>query len=110
MPENPKSGNSIEISKLNYEAYPKKATLDLMNFLGNLLPGENPLCVTYFDDAHELRSSFWILLHLLQAQEPSTRMWYVFMSTKSSISDYDPSPENREPSQTTTKPTLLTLL
>ena len=68
-----------------------------MRFVKNLFPETDPLCVTYFDEAHELELSFWVLLRLLQAQEPSTRMWYVFMGTKSSISYYAPTPENREP-------------
>jgi hypothetical protein len=79
-----------------YEKYAKKATEALMQFVQALFPGEAPLCVTYFDEAHELELCFWILLRLLQSQAPSTKMWYVFMGTKSSISYYAPTPENSE--------------
>ena len=78
-----------------YAEHAKEATEILMHFISNLFPDENPLCVTYFDEAHELGILFWIMLRLLQAQEFSTRMWYVFMGTKSSITYYSPFPENR---------------
>jgi len=66
-----------------------------MQFVQAQFPDENPLCVTYFDEAHELGSRFWILLRLLRAQSFSTRMWYVFMETKPSISYHDPTPPRR---------------
>ena len=62
----------------------------LMEFLTNLYRGEQPLCVTYFDEAHELEMRFWILLRLLSHQPRMTRMWYVFMGTKSSMSYFTP--------------------
>ena len=62
----------------------------LMEFLTNLYHGEQPLCVTYFDEAHELKTRFWIMLRLLSHQPKTTRMWYVFMGTKSSISYFTP--------------------
>jgi hypothetical protein len=80
-----------------YEQYAKGATEDLAAFIWTLLPGEeSPLCVTYFDEAHELSQAFWSLLRLLQFQALSTKMWYVFMGTKSSISYYAPTPQNGE--------------
>ena len=80
-----------------YEQYAKEATEGLVAFIQTLFPGEgNNLCVTYFDEAHELSQSFWILLRLLQSQDTSTKMWYVFMGTKSNILYYAPTPENCE--------------
>jgi len=87
---------SIDMARKHYGEFAKKATEDLMQFIQALSPGKNPLCVTYFDEAHELELRYWIVLRLLQAQASSTRMWYVFMGTKSSISYYNPAPENRE--------------
>jgi len=92
--------NSIKVANEYYSFNAREATLDLLSFLKKLFPNRKPLCVTYFDEAHELKMSFWILLRLLQAQDRSTSMWYVFMGTKSSISYYAPTPENREPSLT----------
>ena len=54
----------------------------LMSFLTNLHVGPLPICMTYFDEAHELGIQFWILMHLLSHQPLATEMWYVFMGTK----------------------------
>jgi hypothetical protein len=62
----------------------------LMTFLASLCPGEQPLCVTYFDEAHELHTLLWILLRLLSHQPMKVMMWYVFMGTKPSISYFNP--------------------
>jgi len=70
----------------------KNATQDLMEFLSTLQLNKYPLCVTYFDEAHELKLCFWILLRLLYNQDSLTKMWYVFIGTKSNISYYAPSP------------------
>ncbi|KAF8525579.1 hypothetical protein BU17DRAFT_74439 [Hysterangium stoloniferum] len=59
-------------------SHAKKATEDLVKFLSTIQP--RALCVTYFDEAHELDLCFWVLLRLLQSQESSTRMWYVFIA------------------------------
>jgi hypothetical protein len=75
-----------------YNNITKKATEQLMDFL-SIVQGDFP-CVTYFDEAHELGTSFWVLLHLVQSQNPDIRMWYVFMGTKPSFSYYSPSPTN----------------
>jgi hypothetical protein len=88
--------DSITFARECYGHHAQKATEALMQFIGELFPGENPLCVTYFDEAHELQDAFWMLLRILQAQAFSVRLWYVFMGTKSSISYYSPQPENRE--------------
>ena len=53
----------------------------LLAFLTSLYD-KQPLCVTYFDEAHELQILFWILLRLLSHQPMTTSMWYVFMGTK----------------------------
>lgn len=84
------------MAEKRYNVHAKKASEDLMRFISGLFPGENPPCVTYFDEAHELDTNFWCLLRLLQSQAPSMKMWYVFMGTKSSISYYAPSPEKSE--------------
>ncbi|KAF8331451.1 uncharacterized protein EI90DRAFT_3057981 [Cantharellus anzutake] len=80
----------------------KEAVENLMAFIKNLpseppsddlpydgLP-QGPLCVTYFDEAHELGMCFWIMLRLLQNQDESVRMWYVFMGTKASVAYFAP--------------------
>ena len=71
-----------------------EATQNLMEFISGLNPESKPLCVTYFDEAHELGSHYWVILRLLSNQSPSTKMWYVFLGTKSSVSYYAPSPKN----------------
>lgn len=69
------------MAKQCYDELNRKATEDLMNFVFTLFPGENPVCVTYFDEAHELGPCFWILFYLLSAENSLTRMGmrYVFM-------------------------------
>lgn len=83
-------------SRLLYEEEARGAVEALMSFLTDLHVGPSPICVTYFDEAHELGIQFWILLRLLSHQPLATEMWYVFMGTKSSISYFSPSPRHCE--------------
>ncbi|KAF8329739.1 uncharacterized protein EI90DRAFT_1339440 [Cantharellus anzutake] len=69
----------------------KEAFEDLMAFIETLT---SDICVTYFDEAHELQMCFWIMMHLLHAQDQSKKMWHVFIATKSPISYSSPSPRN----------------
>ena len=71
-----------------YEQFTKEATKKLMDFLSDVVPGK--MSVTYFDEAQELGSLYWVLLRLVQHQSQSTKMWYTFMGTKSRLSDYAP--------------------
>ena len=84
--------NSIEIARDYYGQGTMKATEDLMEFIKSLSSDEQPLCVTYFDEAQELDVSIWLMLRLLQAQHASIGMWFVFMGTKSSILFRAPAP------------------
>lgn len=96
LPDDP-TWDSGQLADKCYEQYAKRATQDLVAFIWTLFPGEgSPLCVTYFDEAHELSQAFWSLFRLLQSQALSTKMWYVFMGTKSSTSYYAPTPQNGE--------------
>ena len=79
-------------SQLFYKDKARGTVEALVLFLTKLDDGLSPICVTYFDEAHELGIQFWILLHLLSHQPPATEMWYVFMGTKSSFSYFSPSP------------------
>jgi hypothetical protein len=79
-------------SRSLYEEEALGAVEALMSFLTDLHVGPSPICVTYFDEAHNLGIRFWILLRLLSHQPLATAMWYVFMGTKSSISYFSPSP------------------
>jgi hypothetical protein len=79
-------------SRLLYEEEARGAVEALMSFLNDLHVGPSPICVTYFDEAHNLGIRFWILLRLLSHQPLATAMWYVFMETKSSISYFSPLP------------------
>ena len=76
-------------AKRCYDAITKRSTEELMAFLSTVKGGA--LCVTYFDEAHELEASFWVLLRLLQNQASNIKMWYTFMGTKPSFSYYSPS-------------------
>ena len=69
----------------------KEATEELMTFVSEVLPGEE-ISVTYFDEAQELGSVFWVFLRLVQHQLDYTTMWYTFLGTKSRISEYAPPP------------------
>ena len=52
----------------------------------------------YFDEAQELKKGFWMILRLLceQQRATSTKMWYIFMGTKYSVSWYAPVPGSRQ--------------
>ena len=67
----------------------KQAVGELMAFITENY-GKQSLCVTYFDEAHELEILFWILLRLLNHQDMEKKMWYVFMGTKLNISYFIP--------------------
>ena len=70
-----------------------------MNFVKTLTDSPTqPVCVTYFDEADALGGLFWILLRLLSHQDELTAMWYAFMTTKSVVIHFSPSPKNRESS------------
>ncbi|KAF8343175.1 uncharacterized protein EI90DRAFT_3115693 [Cantharellus anzutake] len=89
-----KKGGPITLARSYYAKDAKKAVEDLMEFIKTLTSGSDPLCITYFDEAHELGMCFWIMLLLLQNQKDSVRMWYVFMGTKSSITYFAPRPQD----------------
>ncbi len=84
-----KDSDIMAISRVFYERA-QQAVEDLQAFLASLHRGQQPLCVTYFDEAHELQIRLWILLRLLSHQPKTVKMWYVFLGTKSSISYYTP--------------------
>ena len=78
-----------------YEEYTKKATNALTAFASSLTP-QKPVVVTYFDEAHELKLSYWMLLRLLNNQDREIPMWAVFMGTHSSITYSSPAPRDGE--------------
>jgi hypothetical protein len=84
--------------KTIYECHAKKATKDLVTFLNTLRAdshdNETPIYVTYFDEAGDLGSLLEVLMRLLSNQDESTTMWYVFMTTKSNVSYFHPTPKN----------------
>ena len=84
-----------QYAKEYYEKYTRKATEDLTTFTSSLTP-ENPVVVTYFDEVHELKLSYWMLLHLLNVQDRKIPMWAVFMGTQSSIIYLSPAPKDSE--------------
>lgn len=78
--------NPAEMAGKYYDQIVQKPLESLMAFLST------DVAVTYFDEAHNLEVSFWILLRLLRNQPPSTSMWHVFMGTKSQLSYHAPRP------------------
>ncbi len=81
----PSGFDAIDMAEHFYKHHAEEATRKLMEFLSTILP-EKKISIMYFDEAHELRSQFWIFLRLVQLQKAETKMWYAFMGTKSSIS------------------------
>jgi hypothetical protein len=75
-------------AKRIYDRLVKASTEALAKFVTELHPAM--VIVTYFDEAHELDTLFWVLLRLLSNQPEGTPMWYVFMATKSSVSYFNP--------------------
>ena len=82
-------------AKQYYEDYIKEATEALTMFASSLTP-QKPVVVMYFDEAHELKLSYWKLLRLLNVQDRETPMWAVFMGTQSSIIYSSPAPRDSE--------------
>jgi hypothetical protein len=76
-------------TSLTYYERAQVAVESLLAFLASLYD-KQPLCVTYFDEAHELQILFWILLRLLSHQPMTVTMWYVFLTTKPSVSYFTP--------------------
>ncbi|KAK2463806.1 hypothetical protein APHAL10511_004111 [Amanita phalloides] len=76
-----------------YKRDAKKATKKLMKFLSRVLR-KKQISVMYFDEAQDLDMQFCVFLRIVQHQLPSTKMWYAFMGTKSSVSYYGPARED----------------
>ena len=92
-PDNP--DYSIEAHAKNFYAqYMKTATENLANYASSLT--KKSIVVTYFDEAHELKLSYWMLLRLVANQNSKTPMWYVFMGTQLSITTLNPAPQDSE--------------
>jgi hypothetical protein len=88
--EDKTNGNIETHAKQLYNHYVSQATKDLMAFISKISPAEDRLCITYWDEVDELRSLFWIIMRLLNNQEPGVKMWNIFMATKSSLSVFFP--------------------
>ena len=83
--------------KTFYDEITGPATQKLLAFISSLFPkNKKPLCVTYFDEAHELHARLWVMLRLLQHQLLTSGMCYTFMGTQLSISYYGPTPKDSE--------------
>ena len=80
-PRRPKENNAPMVydimakSQIFYEEEAQGAVEALMSFLTDLHVGPLPICMTYFDEAHELGIQFWILMCLLSHQPLATEMW-----------------------------------
>jgi uncharacterized protein YlbG (UPF0298 family) len=73
-----------------YKKHVEKHSQELMKFLNGLYPQtKKPLVVTYIDEAHNLEQSYWTLLRIVGIQDRYTRIWYIFMGTKSSLEFYN---------------------
>jgi hypothetical protein len=83
--EAPVDFQPFEMARKRCELHAEDATKKLMKFLSDVLPTKR-ISVMYFDEAPELGSHLRIFLRLVQRQLSSTKMWYTFMGTKSSIS------------------------
>ncbi|KAF8331025.1 uncharacterized protein EI90DRAFT_2996148 [Cantharellus anzutake] len=90
-------GGPIALARIYYEKDAKKAVENLIRFIQTLTSDPDPLCITYFDEAHELGMWLWFMLGLLQNQSDSVRMWYVFMGTK--LTSLAPRPQDVFPTR-----------
>lgn len=74
-----------------YNKHVKGHTEELMKFLNGSYPQTaKPLVVSYIDEAHNLEQPYWTLLRILGYQDKFTRLWHIFMGTKSSLEFYNP--------------------
>jgi hypothetical protein len=80
--------STVQVARGFYDKHMKSSTKALATFVSSLLP-QKPVVVTYFDEAHELKLSYWILLRLVASQDHKIPMWYVFMGTQSSITYFE---------------------
>ncbi|TFK71361.1 hypothetical protein BDN72DRAFT_877192 [Pluteus cervinus] len=65
----------------------------LTNWLHDELKYED-VCITYIDEAQELKELAWVMQRLARDQHPSCKMWYVYMGKKSSIKYVSPQPKH----------------
>ena len=79
----------VKIKSIYKEA--QAAVQALMDFLADLQSGQQPLAVTYFDEAQALGALFSVPLRLMRHQSRSTKMWYVFATEKLTINYFTPS-------------------
>ena len=79
----------VKIKSIYKEA--QAAVQALMAFLADLQSGQQPLAVTYFDEAQGLGALFSVPLRLMRHQSRSTKMWYVFATEKLTINCFTPS-------------------
>jgi hypothetical protein len=84
------SGYNIQDKSESIYAEAKAAVEALMTFLAHLHSGQQPLAVTYFDEAQQMGARFWVLLRVLGHQNRRTKMWYVLAEEKSSINYFTP--------------------
>jgi hypothetical protein len=91
----PSNSDTFIWSRKMYGRSAKEATENLVKFLSDVLPAKR-VSVVYFDEVHKLDLHFSIFLRLVQHQLSSTKMWYAFMGTKSSISYYALRPSKRQ--------------
>ncbi|KAF8522530.1 hypothetical protein JB92DRAFT_2807319 [Gautieria morchelliformis] len=83
-----------EFASSVYQIHASEATEALTEFISRqkLGEGKGGVCVIYFDEAHRLGKSYWILVRLIGAQAQRLPMWYVFMGTRTGFRLFNPAP------------------
>ncbi|KAF8510600.1 hypothetical protein JB92DRAFT_2727559 [Gautieria morchelliformis] len=81
-----------EFASLVYKIHASKATLTEFISRQELGDGKGGVCVIYFDEAHRLGKSYWILVRLIGMQAERLPMWYVFMGTRTGFRLFTPAP------------------
>src|ERR1700691_500793 len=78
-PNDPTDNSAYKIQDKSESIYIEAgaAVEALTTFLADLHSGQQPLAVTYFDEAQEMDARFWVLLRLLGHQNRRTNMLYV---------------------------------
>jgi hypothetical protein len=81
-----------KFAQLVYNVHAAAATASLTKFISSLwsVCEDRGVCVTYFDESHNLGACYWTMMRLISLQQRDIPMWYVFMGTRTGYQLYSP--------------------
>ncbi|TFK75164.1 hypothetical protein BDN72DRAFT_561208 [Pluteus cervinus] len=83
-----------DVAQKVYRDHVLNPLTELLTWIQNT--GHIGLCVTYVDEAQKMGGLLRVMQRLISCQTLDSKMWFVFMSTKSNIDFFPPSIEDRQ--------------